>query len=185
MLSSPEESHPEALPELYVSGLHSYSSHGENRTAMSFPQREQVWLTVDNANQPLPCSTAVTTQLLIFPTSPANQRVADMPLEGPERRRHEASVVVDPSAKFWIDHPSQIVYRLVSASMQFPTTNLIPDFLCRIIRDGRTETTEDLSLPTVRFPGTKRESQKVELLIRVRLLPISILAVDNFRLLRM
>ena len=132
---------------------------------MSFPQREQVRLTVDNANQPLPCSTAMTTQLLVFPTSPANQRVADMPLDGPERRRHEAPIVVEPSAKFWIDHPSQF---------------LIPDFLGRIIRDGWTETTKDPSSPTVRFPGAKREPQKVELLVRVSLLPVGILSSRQF-----
>jgi len=69
--------------------------------------------------------------------------------------------------------------------MQLPSSNLIPDFLRRILRDGWTETTKDLPFPTVRYPRPKREPQKVELLVRVNLLPIGILAIDHFRLLRM
>src|SRR5882672_8159576 len=49
----------DSTPRSAAHRLHSYSSHGENRTALSFPQGEQVRLTVDNANQPLPCSTAL------------------------------------------------------------------------------------------------------------------------------
>src|SRR5438094_10616587 len=66
--------------------------------------------------------------------------------------------------------------------MQLPSSDLIPDFLDRILRDGWTETTKDLSFPTVRLPRSKREPQKVELLVRVSLLPIGILAVDYLRL---
>src|ERR1051326_4253195 len=69
--------------------------------------------------------------------------------------------------------------------MQLPAPNLVPDFLLRFLRDGWTETTKDLPLPTVRSPRPKRVPQKIELLVRVSPSPIGILAIDHFRLLRM
>src|SRR5438552_4313674 len=140
---------------------------------------------MDNAEQPLPSLSAVMAQLLVFATSPADQRLADMPFDGPERRRHETPVVVEPSPKFGIDHPRQILDGLRRAAMQLPSSNLVTDFLGRILRDCRTETAKDRPSPTVRFPRTKGEPQKVELLLRVSLSPVRILAVDHFRLLRM
>jgi hypothetical protein len=69
--------------------------------------------------------------------------------------------------------------------MQLPSSDLVPDFLSRIRRDGWTETTKDLPPPTVSYPRPKREPQKVKLLVRVSPSPIGILAIDHFRLLRM
>jgi hypothetical protein len=69
--------------------------------------------------------------------------------------------------------------------MQLPSSNFVPDFLRRFLRDGWTETTKDLPFPTARFPRPKRKPQKVELLVGVSLLPIGILTIDDFRLLRM
>src|SRR5262245_60675991 len=68
--------------------------------------------------------------------------------------------------------------------MQLPPSDLVPNFLRRFLRDGWNETTKD-PFPTVRFPRPKRKPQKIELLVRVTLLPIGILAIDQFRLLRM
>src|SRR5262245_39904560 len=124
-------------------------------------------------------------QLLVFAGSPANQRLADIPLDGPERRRHEASIVVDPAPKFRIDHSRQILNGFCGTSMQSPAADLIADFLCRILRDGRTETTKDLPFSTVRFPRPKGIPQKVELLVLVSPRPVAILAIDHFRLFRM
>ena len=69
--------------------------------------------------------------------------------------------------------------------MQLPSSDLVPDFLRRLLRDGWTETTEDFPFPTVSSPWPKRVPQKVKLLVPVNLSPIRILAIDNFRLLRM
>ena len=108
-----------------------------------------------------------------------------MPLDGPERRRREAPIVVEPSPKFGIDLPGKICNGLPRTTMQFPSANLIPDSLPRIFRHGWTETTEGFPFPSVSFPRPKREPQKVKLLGRVSLSPIGILAIDYFRLLRM
>src|SRR5215468_3208193 len=140
---------------------------------------------IENLHQPTPCSTPVMAQLFIFPTSPANQRLADLPLDGPERGRHKAPIVVEPSPKFGIDLPGKLFDGLPRTAMQLPSSNLVPDFLPRLLRNGWTETTKDLPLPSVRYPRPKRVPQKVELFVRVSPLPIGILAIDHFRLLRM
>src|SRR5690349_6868201 len=105
-----------------------------------------------------------------------------MPFDGPERRSRKAPIVVEPPPKLRIDLPGKFLDGLPRTAMQLPFPNLVPDFLCRILRDGWTETTKDRPFPTVRFPRPKREPQKVELLVRVNLLPVGILAIDYFRL---
>ena len=149
------------------------------------PKRKQVRLTIENCHQPGPCSSSVIAELLVFPTSPANQRLADMPLDGPERGRREAPIVVEPSPKFGIDLPCKLLEGLPRTAMQLPSSNLVPDLLSRLLRHGWAEATKDLPLPTVRSPRPKRVPQKVELLVRVSPLTIGILAIDHLRLLRM
>ena len=111
-------------------------------------------------------------QRLVFATSPANQRLADMPLDGPERRGIETTVVVEPAAKLWIDLQCEFRNGLRRTQVQFPTADLITDLLNRILRDGRTKTAEQSSSASGRFPGPKCEPQEVELLVRVVFLPI-------------
>jgi len=108
-----------------------------------------------------------------------------MPLDGPERRRRKAPIVVEPPPKFGIDLPGKLLDGLPRTAMQLPSSNLVPDFLRRFLRDSWTETTEDLPFPSVRFPRPKRVPQKVKLLVGVRPSSIGILAIDHFRLLRM
>src|SRR6516162_3326770 len=122
------------------------------------PKRKQVRLTIENCHQPGPCSSSVIAELLIFPTSPANQRLADMPLDGPERGRREAPIVVEPPPKFRIDLPRKFFDGLLRTAMQFPSSNLTPDFLLRLLRDGWKETTKD-PFPSICFPRPKRKPQ--------------------------
>src|SRR5919108_1938513 len=69
--------------------------------------------------------------------------------------------------------------------MQIPASNLRPDRFHRLIRDCRAEVDEVLPLAILRSPWPKRVPQKIELLVRVRPSPVIILAIDDFRLLRM
>src|SRR2546421_4106446 len=93
-----------------------------------------------------------------------------MPLNGPERRRREAPIVVEPPTKFRIDLPRKISDGLPRTAMQFPSSSLIADFLLRLLADGWNETTED-PFPSVCLPGPKREPQKIKLLVQVSLRP--------------
>src|SRR5690242_3769878 len=69
--------------------------------------------------------------------------------------------------------------------MQLPASNLRPDRFHRLIRDCRAEVNEVLPRPILRSPRPKRIPQKIEFLVRIRPSPIIILAIDDFRLLRM
>jgi len=69
--------------------------------------------------------------------------------------------------------------------MQMPLAYLIRDFRYRLLRDGRTETAEELSLTIDGCPRSKRVPQKVELLVRMGPLSIRILAIDDLGLLWM
>ena len=66
-----------------------------------------------------------------------------------------------------------------------PLAYLIRDFRYRLLRDGRTETAEELSFTIDGCPRSKRIPEKVKFLVRVVPLSIRILAVDNLCLLRM
>lgn len=56
-LGSPGESHPEALPEPYVSVSTHTAPMVNKPTTLALPKRKQVRLTIDNVHQPVPCPT--------------------------------------------------------------------------------------------------------------------------------
>jgi hypothetical protein len=66
-------------------------------------------------------------------------------------------IVVKPSPKFRIDLPGKLLDGLPRTSMQLPSSDLVPDFLRRLLRNGWIETTKDLLSPTVRLPRPTRE----------------------------
>src|SRR2546425_6513929 len=69
--------------------------------------------------------------------------------------------------------------------MQIPASNLRPDRFHRLVRDRRAEVDEVFSLAILRSPRPKRVPQKIELLVWICPSPVIILAIDDFRLLRM
>src|ERR1035437_9071456 len=69
--------------------------------------------------------------------------------------------------------------------MQVPASNLYPNRFHRLVGNCRAEVDEELSETILRSPRPKRVAQKIELFVRIRPSPIIILAIDNFRLLRM
>src|SRR5713226_6740108 len=69
--------------------------------------------------------------------------------------------------------------------MQIPASNLLPDRLPRFVGNGRAEVDEVFAESILRSPRLKPIAQKIELLVRVSPPPVPILAIDNFRLLRM
>jgi hypothetical protein len=56
-----------------------------------------------------------------------------------------------------IDLPGKVFDGLPRTAMQLPASDLVPDFLPRILRDDWTETTEELPFPAVGYPGPKRK----------------------------
>jgi hypothetical protein len=114
-------------------------------TARSRPQGKQVRLS-RTANAKLGHGDDA---VFCIPASPANQRVADIQLDGPERRGSEASIVVRPPSQLRIDDLREIPDGCNGSTMQLPCSNLIADFPYRIGRDGWTETTKELPVPPV------------------------------------
>src|SRR5437868_10013597 len=69
--------------------------------------------------------------------------------------------------------------------MQIPASNLRPNRLHRFVRYCWTEVDEELSLAVLRSPRPKRVPEKIELFVRICPSPVTILAIDHLRLLRM
>src|SRR5215472_16660213 len=126
------------------------------------PERQEVRLTVDYPKQPFPRTPTVMKQRLVFATRPPNQRVSYLSLDGPERRRIETPVVVEPPSQLGVDLLSEFCDGLRRTQCQLPAADLVADLPLGIIRDGRTETAEVSSSASRRLPGAKRETQEVE-----------------------
>ena len=76
---------------------------------------------------------------------PSRQDAVDVPQGRVERRLVVTAVVVDPATDVRVEHPRQIVQRLVTALMKRPAAHRLPDRLESFVADCRTE--RDAELP--------------------------------------
>src|SRR6266849_2060156 len=127
----------------------------------------------------------MTAQLLILPIGPAGQSKIQLLHRQIERRAIIPPVILEPAPHDRVEHPGQILDRLVTASSQIPASNLCSDGFYRVIRDCRAEVDEVFPLAILRSPRPKRIAEKIKLLVRVRPSSIIILAIDDLRLLSM
>jgi len=102
-----------------------------------------------------------------------------------ESRLVVPAVVIDPTPDMTVEHPGQVVQRLVAALVKRPASDRLPDRLESLVACRGTEDDAEGTPPASRQPRPERIAEKVELLIRVVSAPVIILAVDDFRLLRM
>ena len=58
---------------------------------------------------------------------------------GIESRLVETAIVIDPAADMVVEHPCQIIQRLVAAFVERPVSDGLPDRLERFAADCRTE----------------------------------------------
>src|SRR5713101_429795 len=84
----------------------------------------------------------MTAQLLILPIGPAGQSTIQLLHRRIERRAIIPPVILEPAPHDRVEHPGQILDRLVTASRQIPASNLCPDGLYRVIRDCWAEVDE-------------------------------------------
>src|SRR5438445_7550958 len=87
----------------------------------------------------------MTAQLLILPIGPAGQSTIQLLHRRIERRAIVPPVILEPTPHDRVEHPGQILDRLVTASRQIPASNLCPDGLHRVIRNCRAEVDEVFS----------------------------------------
>lgn len=115
---------------------------------------------------------------------PSCQDAVDVPQGGIESRLIETAVIVDPATNMVVEHPRQIVERLVAAFVKYPVSDGLPDRLERFAADRRTERDAE-PIPSARQPRPKRVAEKVELLVWVVAASVIVLAIDDFRFVRM
>ena len=80
---------------------------------------EQIRLTLHDIQQPMMCPSLVASEGLELPMRPSCQDAVDVPQGGIESRLIETAVIVDPATNMVVEHPRQIVERLVAAFVKF------------------------------------------------------------------
>ena len=127
---------------------------------------EQIRLTLHYVQQPMMCPSLVASEGLELPMRPSCQDAVDVPECGIESRFVETTVVVDPATDMVVEHPGQVIQRLVAALMERPVSDGLPDRLecraahCRTERDAE-------PIPSARQPRPKRIAEKIEHVVRV------------------
>ncbi len=134
--------------------------------------------------QPVMCPSLVASEGLELPMRPSRQDAVDVPQGGIEGRLVETAIVVDPPADMVVEHPRQIVQRLVAALVERPVSDGLPDRFESFAADRRTERDAE-PVPSARQPRPKRIAEEVELVVWVVAASIIVLAIDDFRFVRM
>jgi hypothetical protein len=100
---------------------------------------EQIGLPAHDVRQPVMRSSLVASEGLELPMHPSCQDAVDVAQGGIERRLVETAIVVDPAPDMVVEHPRQIVQRLVAAFVECPVSDSLPDRLECFAADRRTE----------------------------------------------
>ena len=93
----------------------------------------------------------------------------------------ETPVVLEPAKKHRTGPSGNIPQVEIAAMMQLPAAHNLAHRLGRFVANRRRETDEQIASAIHRLPGSKRKSQKIELLLWKTVQPVRILAVDNLR----
>src|ERR1700752_4235272 len=116
---------------------------------------------------------------------PPSQDQVDVSQGRVESRFVVPAVVVDPTPDVAVEHPGQVVQRLVAALVKRPASDRLSDRLESLAACRRTEQDAECTPLASRQPRPERVAEKVERLVWIASAPIFILAVDDFRPLRM
>ena len=138
--------------------------------------------------KPISGTLGLVSQSLELSTHPPDDIGID-PLQGRmQLRLIEVAVVGDPAANARVVHLDQFGQRFVAAVMQRPATYLAADARQRVRTSSGLEAVRE-NAPARLHPhdlsGSKLEAEKVKVDDGKIALPVHILAVDNFRFLRM
>src|SRR5271165_4756568 len=116
---------------------------------------------------------------------PPSQDQVDVSQGRVESRLVVPAVVVDPTPDMTVEHPGQVVERLVAALMKRPASDRLPDRLESLVAGRRAERDAEGTPSPSRQPRPECVAEEIELVVRVVSAPVIILAVDDFRLLGM
>src|SRR4030095_6399237 len=95
-------------------------------------------------------------QLLVFPIGPTGQRSIQLPHRRIERRPVKSPIILEPASNNWVEHSGKIFDGLVTALMQVPASNLLPNRFHRLVGNGGREIDEVFPVPILRSPRPKR-----------------------------
>ena len=149
------------------------------------PVSEQLWSATRDTRDPVCRFPKMATQLLVFLLGPEGQISVQFAHRRVKRRAIISPIVMDPASDNWIEHPRQILDRFITALRQLPAPKFVTDRLRCLVLHRRTEVDEELPLAIRLAPVPKRISEKIKLFVWISLLPRIILAIDDFRFLRM
>ena len=179
-MSRAGESHPCALEELDVN-LSVHTAPSWNRFLDSdVPVRPELGLSLGESLQPERGPDSMTTEFLVFPARPPDQGELQWPEHVDQAEAVIPPIVLHPTSDLRIAPLCQFEEGLVTASMQLPAPNLVPDALGRLVADRRSEAEENDPLAISRGAGPELEAQKREALGFVVFPPIRILAISDF-----
>jgi hypothetical protein len=116
---------------------------------------------------------------------PSSQNTVDVSQGRVESRLVVPAVVVDPTPDVAVEHPGEVIQRLVAALVKRPASDRLSDRLESFVACRRAEYDAKGTPPASRQPRPEGIAEEVELLVGVISAPVIILAVDDFRLLGM
>ena len=94
-------------------------------------------------------------------------------------------IIVDPPSEDRIEHPRDVLQRLIRFKMNSPVPDNLPHGLTGLIADPRGKIDEVLSMAILRPSRTECISQKVKFCLWELSAPVFILTIDNARFVRM
>src|SRR5687768_1156063 len=130
-------------------------------------------------------SATMLSQPLVFPHGPANKESIEVSEDRIQGRPVEPAEILNPASHDRAPHARQVINGLVAAQMEMPTSHLLAHLLRCLAAHRWSKIDEAPAPPILRPSRTKRIPQKIELLVGIVSSSILVLAVDDFRLLRM
>src|SRR5262252_10680192 len=165
--------------------LDSYSSQHGAPPCPHVPVCEQLRSTPRNTGDPVRRSAQMVAQLLVFALSPKGKISIQFTHRRIKCRAIVPPVILEPAPDNRVKHPGQVFDSFVTALRQIPATNGVPHGLRCLVGDRWTEVDEELSLTVFRSSRLKSVAKKIKLFVRVSPMAKIILAIDDFRFLRM
>jgi len=121
----------------------------------------------------------------VFALCPTHEEVIQRAKRAPKRRGMKTPIVPNPTGKHRLNPLGDFRQGAVIAMMQPPAAYPLMHRFGRFVAHGRSETHEELPLAVPRRARAKGITQEVEALLGVAATPVSILAVNDPRLVRM
>jgi hypothetical protein len=129
-------------------------------------------------------SAAMLSQPLVF-HGPTNKESVEVSEDRIQCRPVKPAEVLNPTPHDWVPHARQVIDGLVAPQVETPAPHLFAHLRRYLAAHRWSKIDEALPPPILRPSRTKRIPQKIELLVGIVSSSVIILAVEDFRLLRM